>query len=121
MTFTIVSTIAAVATILLGIGFLFSSSFMLDQWGLTHGPPTVFLSRRIGAIYLGLAVMFIVGRNAPPSRLRDAICIGLAIALALLALTGIIERTAKRVSAGIAVSIVVEFFLAASFAWVATR
>lgn len=121
MTFTIVATIAAVATILLGIGFLFAPSFMLEQWGLTHEPPTVFLSRRIGAIYLGLAVIFVVGRDTPPSRLRDAICIGLAIALVFLALTGAIERVTKRVSAGIAVSIIVEFFLAASFVWVVTR
>jgi cell division protein FtsW (lipid II flippase) len=121
MTFTIVATIATVASTLLGIGFLLAPSFMLDQWGLTHESPTVFLSRRIGSIYLGLAVLFVVGRDAPPSRLRDAVCIGLAIALVFLALTGIIERAAKRVSAGIAVSIVVELFLAASFAWVATR
>lgn len=121
MTFTIVSTIAAVASLLLGIGFLFGPSFMLDQWVLTHEPPTVFLSRRIGAIYLGLAILFVVGRHASPSRLRDALCIGLAVALVLLALTGIIERHAKRVSSGIAVSIVVEIFLAGSFAWVVTR
>jgi hypothetical protein len=121
MTFTTVATLAAGAATLLSLGFGLAPRFMLDQWGLTHDPPTVFLSRRIAGIYFGLAVMFIIGRDAPPSRLRDAVCIGLAIALALLALTGIIERAARRVTAGIAVSIVVEIFLAASFTWVATR
>jgi hypothetical protein len=121
MTFTTIATIAAIAATLLSIGFGFAPRFMLDQWGLTHEAPAVFLSRRIAGIYAGLAVMFIIGRDAPPSRLRDAVCIGLAVALALLALTGVIERAARRVTAGIAVSIIVEVFLAASFTWVATR
>ena len=129
MTFTLVATIAAVAATGLGLGNLFAPPFMMTQWGMfsyrtdpySLQPPTVFLSRRIGAIYLGLAVMFVVGRDAPPSRLRDAICVGFAIALALIALTGIIERAANRVSNGILVPTTFETLLAASFIRVATR
>jgi len=119
MTFTTISVISAVVALALGGGFLFAPSFMLGQWGLAHEAPAVFVSRRIGAIYLGLAVVFALGRGAAESTLRDALCVGLAVALVLLAGTGMAEARAKRVSSGIAVSIVVEVLLAAGFVWVA--
>lgn len=129
MTFTIVSTIAAVAATVLGLGNILTPKIMVTRPGLLSyridpsriEPPTVFLSRRIGAIYLGLAMMLVVGRDAPPSRLRDAVCVGFAIALTLIAITGLIERAAKRTGNGILMPTSLEIFLAVSFIWVAAQ
>lgn len=129
MTFTIVTTITAIAAAALGLGNIFAPKIMITRPGLLsyrtdpHSiqPATVFLSRRMGAVYVGLAVMLIIGRDAPSSRLRDAVCVGFAIALASIALTAIIERAARRVANGILVPTIFEIFLASSFIWVATR
>lgn len=119
MSFIVVATAAAVASSVLGLGFLLAGPFMLKQWELDVGPTGLLLARRIGAIYLGLAVMMIGGRSAPPSTLRSAVAYGAGTFLALLALLGIYEYLSKRVGTGIAVSIVVETALAVCFFWAA--
>ncbi len=61
--------------------------------------------------------MFFLGRNAPPSDLRSAVCLGFGGASALLAALGLFERWAGRVSAGILVPAIVEVVVATGFAW----
>lgn len=117
MTFTVVATAAAVASLVLGVGFLLSGPFMLRQWGMRSPAESLVMSRRIGAVYLGLSLMLWLGRSAPPSELRTAVCEGLGLAIASLATLGLYEWRARRVSAGIAVSIVVEIGLATGFMW----
>lgn len=119
MSFIVVATAAAVASSILGLGFLFAGPFMLKQWELDPSPTGLILARRIGAIYLGLAVMMIGGRSAPPSTLRTAVATGAGTFIALLAFLGIYELVSKRVGKGIVVSIVVETALAVGFFWAA--
>lgn len=118
MTFTVVATVAALASLMLGVGFLVAGPFMLKQWGMHSPAESLIMSRRIGAVYLGLSLMLWLGRSAPPSELRTAVCVGLSLAVALLATLGLFEWRAGRVSAGIVVSIVVEIVLATGFVWV---
>jgi hypothetical protein len=118
MSFSMMASAAALAALVLGLGFLFASPFMLKRWGLAPSDGAQVLGRRIGAVYLGLSLLFLLGRQAPPSDLRSAVCAGLALALALLACLGLFEFSRKRVTAGIAVSIVIEIALATGFAWV---
>jgi hypothetical protein len=75
------------------------------------------ICRRLGAIYLGLAIVFFFGRDAAPSDLRSALCLGVAVASALLAGLGLFERWARRVSSGILVPALVEIALAAALVW----
>ena len=75
------------------------------------------MGRRIGALYLGLALMFLLGRTAAPSDLRSAVCLGMSVASALLAGLGLYERRAGRVSSGIVVPAIVEVIFAAGFGW----
>ena len=82
----------------------------------TDGP--LVMCRRIGALYLGLALMFLLGRTAAPSDLRSAVCLGVGGASALLALLGFFELWAGRVSSGVIVPALVEVVLAAAFVWV---
>jgi hypothetical protein len=118
MTFKIMAFVMTFAGCVLGLRFIFAGASILREWGIdaTDGP--LVMSRRIGALYLGLALMFFLGRTAPPSDLRSAVCLGIGGASALLACLGLFELWAGRVSAGIVVPAVVEAVLAAGFVWV---
>lgn len=118
MTFEILALITTAAGTLLGLGFLLSGRFMLKQWGMDATDAALVVSRRIGAVYLGLALLFFLGRSAEPSVLRSAVCAGLGVAIGLLACLGLFELKAGRVSKGIFVSTIVEVLLSASFFWV---
>lgn len=118
MTFEILALITTGAGTLLGLGFMFAGPFMLEQWGLDATDAAFVMCRRIGALYLGLALLFFLGRSASPSELRSAVCAGLGVAVGLLACLGVFELKSGRVSKGILVSVVVETLLSASFFWV---
>ena len=117
MTFKIMAFVMTFAGCVLGLRFIFAGSSVLKEWGVeaTDGP--LVMCRRIGALYLGLALMFFLGRTAGPSDLRSAVCLGTGGAIALLACLGFFELWAGRVSSGIIVPAIVETVLAAGFAW----
>lgn len=118
MTFEILALTTTGVGTLLGLGFLFAGRPMLKQWGMDATDAALVMSRRIGAVYLGIALLFFLGRSGEPSALRSALCAGLGVAIGLLACLGLFELQAGRVSRGIFVSTFVEVFLSASFFWV---
>jgi len=91
---------------------------VLKEWGIEATPGAIVVFRRIGALYLGLALMFFLGRAAEPSDLRSAVCLVMGGAIALLAGLGLFEFLARRVGAGVFRSVVGEAVLAAGFVWV---
>ncbi len=118
MTFHVMALIMTCAGCLLGLRFLFASGAVLKEWGVEATAGSLVVSRRIGAIYLGLALIFFLGRGAAPSDLRSAVCLVTAGGIALLACLGLFEFLARRASAGIFRSVVAEAVLAAAFVWV---
>ena len=117
MTFKIMAYVTAIAGCILGLRFIFAGASVLKQWGIAATDGSLVVSRRIGALYLGLALMFFLGRTAAPSDLRSAVCLGMGGAIALLACLGLFELWAGRVTSGIIVPAIVETLLAAGFAW----
>lgn len=115
MTFSLVALITALATLGLGLGFLFASPFMLKQWGLDHPPAAGLVSRRIGAVYLGISVLLFLVRSDPAASAVTAISAGVATATGLLAILGLIEMKSGRASAGILVAVAVEMLLTLGF------
>ena len=117
MTFKIMAYVMTIGGCVLGLRFIFAGASVLKEWGIeaTDGP--LVICRRIGALYLGLALMFFLGRAAGPSDLRSAVCLGMGGTSALLAGLGLFERSAGRVGSGIVVPAIVETVLAAGFAW----
>jgi len=117
MTFEIMSYVMVFGGFVLGLRFLFAGASVLRQWGIeaTDGP--LVMGRRIGALYLGLALLFFLGRTAGPSDLRSAVCLGMSVASALLAGLGLYERRAGRVSSVVVVPAVIEALFAAGFVW----
>lgn len=117
MTFKVMAYVMSIGGFILGLRFLFAGASLLKQWGIevTDGPLVV--CRRLGAIYLGIAVLFFLGRSAGPSELRSAVCLGMGGTSALLAGLGLFELSARRVSSGIVVPAVVEVVIAVGFVW----
>lgn len=118
MSFRVMALVMTCAGCLLGLRFIFAAGSVLHEWGLEATTGSLVVARRIGAIYLGLALMFFLARAAPPSELRSAACLVTAGAMALLAGLGLFELLARRAGAGIVRSVVAEAALAAAFVWV---
>jgi len=117
VTFHITAYIMTVAACLLGLRFIFAGGGVLKEWGVEETAGALILFRRLGVIYLGLALMFFLGRNAGPSEFRSAACLVVGGAVAVLASLGLFEFLARRASAGIFRSVVGETVLAAVFIW----
>lgn len=118
MTFKMMAFVMTFAGGILGLRFLCAGASILRQWGIAATDGPLVICRRLGAVYLGLALLFFLGRTAAPSDLRSAVCLGMGVASALLAGLGLFERWAGRVSSGIIVPALVELVLAAGFVWV---
>ena len=118
MTFQIIALIMTCAACVLGARFIFAGGSVLKEWGVEATAGSIVLFRRMGAIYLGLALMFFLGRAAAPSDLRSAACLVTGGVIALLACLGLFDFLARRVGAGVFRSVVAETVFAAGFFWV---
>ena len=118
MTFQILALVMTAACIVLGGRFLFFGRGLLTEWGLESTTGALILLRRMGLMYLGLALVFFIGRTVGPSDIRSAVCLVLGGTALLLAGLGLYEFLARRVSAGIFRSVVAEAVLGAAFVWV---
>ena len=118
MTFQIIALIMTCAACVLGARFIFAGGSVLKEWGVEATAGSIVLFRRMGAMYLGLALMFFLGRAAAPSDLRSAACLVTGGVIALLACLGLFDFLARRVGAGVFRSVVAEAVLAAGFFWV---
>jgi hypothetical protein len=117
MTFHIMAYIMTGAACLLGLRFILAGGGVLKEWGLEPTAGALILFRRLGVIYIGLALMFFLGRNASPSDFRSAVCLVMGCTIAVLSFLGLFEFLARRASAGIFRSAVAEAVLAAAFLW----
>ena len=118
MTFGILALVMTFACCALGIRFVFFGGSVLKEWGLESTAGALILFRRMGLMYLGLALMFFLGRTAAPSEIRSAVCLVIGGTALLLAGLGLFEFLARRVSAGIFRSVIAEAVLGAAFIWV---
>ena len=116
MSFAVLALATSAAGLLLGLGWLFAGELMLRRWGITPTPQLLLVGRRLGAVYLSIAVMLFLGSNAPESALRSALAAGLLLAMILLASLGLIEYRARRANASILVSVALEIVLGAGYA-----
>lgn len=118
MTFKFMAYTLSLAACVLSARFVFTGASVMRDWGLEATAGSLIMGRRIAALYVGIGLMFFLARHAPPSELRSAVCAGIGVALALLAVLGVFERAAGRVSSGIIVPAIIEAVFAAGFAWV---
>jgi hypothetical protein len=115
MTFKTTAMIAACVAFLLGAGYLFVGELVVGRWHIAISDSVVLIGRRIGALYVGLSVIFYLARTAPISVARSALSAGTAVALAILVVLGIYELVAGHVGPGILASMIIEALLATAF------
>jgi hypothetical protein len=118
MSFYIVAIATSVASLLLGMGWLFAGKLVLKRWRIEPNDIALLVGRRLGAVYLGTSLLLFLARSAPPSEVRSSLSAGMLVSLALLAALGLFEFKARRAGPGICVSVGVEIILALGFAWV---
>lgn len=118
MTFEILALVMTAACIVLAARFIVFGGSVLKEWGLESTTGALILFRRMGLMYLGLALMFFLGRTAGPSEIRSAVCLVMGGTAILLACLGLYELLARRVSAGVLRSAIAEAVLGAAFIWV---
>lgn len=99
----------------LGLALEFAGATVMGRWGIQVDDGVLVLCRRIGALYIGLAVMFFVARSSPMSTARTALSSGAAVVLSLLAFLGVFEFMSSRATLGILPGALVEAFLALGF------
>ena len=112
MSFKTTSVITAIVTFVLGAVYLFAGSLAVSRWQIEPTESILLFGRRLGALYVGLSVIFFLVRSATASDVRSALCIGTAVVCSLLAFLGIYEFCAGHAGPAILVSAAIESFLA---------
>lgn len=115
MSFRTLAVVTAVVTLVLGAGYLLAGTLLVGRWQIEPTPSVLLFARRIGALYVGLSVIFFLARSAPASVARTALCAGAAVACSMLALLGIYEFSAGRAGSAILASVAVEAILALGY------
>jgi hypothetical protein len=113
--FRTVAVITAIVVLALGLGYLFAGALVLGRWQIQPTDSVLLLGRRLGALYVGLSVVYFLARSAPVSVARTALSAGSAVALSLLALLGVYEVEAGHVGLGILASVAIESILALAY------
>lgn len=117
MRFKTIAVVTALVTFVLGVVYLFAGELALARWQIEPSDSVLLLGRRIGALYLGLSVIFFLARSAPRSTVRTALSAGATVTLWLLVFLGACELAAGHVGPGILGSVVVESILALAYTW----
>jgi hypothetical protein len=100
---------------------LFAPAMMLSAWGVELTDSVGLVSRRIAALYAGIAVMYFFARNAAHSATRTALIVGTITACLILAFLGVYEFVAGHASGGILISVLIEIVLVLAFLYVGAR
>ena len=114
MTYKRVAMIGAILFAVLFLELLIDVSLLIGPWGVEHTPEAGFIGRRLGAGFLGFAVILWLSRSLPASAARRAIALGIATALVVVAGFGLYELTRGFASAGILAAVAVELGLASA-------
>jgi len=115
MTFKTVAVVTAAVTLVLGAGYLLAGSLLIGRWQIEPTETVLLMGRRMGALYLGLSVIFFLARSVAASAARTALCVGTVVTCLLLALLGAFELSAGRVGPGILASVAIETMLALAY------
>lgn len=94
---------------------LFSANTYIQLYGVSGHDSADFLGRRAAPVFLGIAVMSWMLREAGPSAARSAVCYGLGLAFIGIAITGLFEYGRGVASWTIGVAALSEILLGALF------
>lgn len=115
MSFKATAILTALVTLVLGVGYILAGQVLVARWDIEPTEGVLLLGRRMGAIYLGLAVIFWLARSVTPSPARSALAAGAVMTCSGLALLGVYDWLAGHAASPILVSSALEGFLAIAF------
>jgi hypothetical protein len=115
VTFHTLAIVTCVLALLLATGWLFAGRLMLKRWGLEPDAGALLLGRRIGALYLGLALLCFLVRSTQSTELIMSVSLFAVLVSALLAGLGVYEYRARRAGPAILVSVAAEVVLLLGF------
>jgi hypothetical protein len=118
MSFRVIAAITAAILFILGVGYLVAGPVVVARWQIQPTDAVLLFGRRIGALYIGLSVMFFLARTVPVSIGRTALSTGAVVVCSLLALLGVYEFLGGRSGVGILVSAAIEAFLAVAYGFI---
>lgn len=84
----------------------------VENYGVPADDGAVFLGRRASPMFLGLALMLWMARDATAGTARTGVCVGVACMWIGIGMTGLFEFARGAASISIVVAAVGEFFLA---------
>ncbi len=109
--FKTVSMVTAVAALVLCVILLSVPEVIFELFNVDDNSSAFFFGRRAAMLFLGIAVLSWVGRNASHSESRQAICLGLATSMLALAILGIFEYLRGFAGVGILLAVITEVCL----------
>jgi hypothetical protein len=115
MTFKTTAIVTAIVAFLLGAGYILAGALVIGRWQIDITGGVLLIGRRLGALYLGLSVIFFLARSTPVSAARTALSAGAAVTLSTLAVLGTYELAAGHVANGMLASIAIETLLAIAY------
>jgi hypothetical protein len=115
VTFHTLSILTCIAALLLGLGWLTAGKLMLQRWRIEPTTGALLVGRRIGAVYLGVALLCFLVRSTTSLELITSVSLFAVLVNALLVGLGVYEYRASRVGPAILVSVAVELLLLLGF------
>lgn len=115
MKFKTMAIVTGVVLLALGLGYFFFGAIIVGRWQVEPTAGVLLLARRIGCLYLGLALVFFLARKAPLSVARTALSAGAVAITLLLAGTGAYALAMGHAGKGILVSAAIESLLGLGF------
>ncbi len=115
MSFHALAIVTCLAALLLGAGWLFAGKRMLQRWRMEPNPGALLVGRRIGAVYLGVALLCYLVRSTTSAELITNVSLFAVLVNALLAGLGLYEYRARRAGPAILLSVAVELLLLFGF------
>lgn len=95
--------------------WLLAPSLFLSAWNVDNPISNSLVGRRIGALYSGIAVMFLTARNAEASAALNALIDGMIVTCLMLAMLGLFEFIKGNASKGILGAVLIEAVLSVLF------
>jgi hypothetical protein len=115
MSFHTLANVTCMAAVLLGVGWLFAGKLMLKRWRIDPTVGALLVGRRIGAVYLGVALLCFLVRSTTSAELITSVSLFAVLVNALLAGLGLYEYRARRAGPAILISVAVELLLLLGF------
>jgi hypothetical protein len=109
------SSATAAIALALSLVLLLAPELILRLFQIQGSESAFFISRRAAMLFLGMAVMSWIGRNALDSDSRQAICLGLSVTMFTLAALGLFEYFRGYVGLGIFLAVVTELGLGVGY------